>query len=314
MPPEPNTALSQILKKIPIFAGLSPSQVQKVLSLFARQAFKSGHVLCESGSTSEEMFVLLSGELGVLTEEGIQIASLTPVTTVGEIGIVIKQPRSATVTATKDSNILSIRKSHFDNLIREDKDIRITIYRNIIEILSDKLVNDNVRMRDYLVEKARYVSELKQKDRRAESARDLLVEKTELTHDDVEQHLASSTEDSTLRILIVDDEIDVRSFVKKALSPYEVAEAGNGVEALQMMSQQIPDLVIADIRMPEMDGLVLLSEIREKYSELPVLALSGALSDDELREYDFDGFVTKPVRLEEFRRLVEHSLIGDESE
>ena len=81
-----------------------------------------------------------------------------------------------------------------------------------------------------------------------------------------------------------------------------------------MMSQQKPDLVIADIRMPEMDGLALLSEIREKYTELPVLALSGALSDDELREYDFDGFVTKLVRLEEFRRLVEHSLIGDESE
>ena len=314
MPPESNRTLSQILKKIPIFSGLSPSQVQKVLSLFERQAFKSGHVLCESGATSEEMFILLSGELGVLTEEGIQIAALKPVTTVGEIGIVIKQPRSATVRATKDSNILSIRKSHFDSLIREDKDIRITIYRNIIEILSDKLVNDNVRMRDYLVERARYVSELKQKDRRTELARDLLVEKTELTHEDVEQHLASSTEDSVLRILIADDEIAVRTFVKNALSPYEVVEAGDGVEALQMMSQQKPDLVIADIRMPEMDGLTLLSEIREKYSEVPVLALSGVLSNDELREYDFDGFVSKPVRLEEFRPLVENSLIGDESE
>jgi CheY-like chemotaxis protein/CRP-like cAMP-binding protein len=314
MPPESNLALSQILKKIPIFAGLSPSQVQKVLTLFTRRTYESGRVLCESGSTSDEMFVLLSGELGVLTEEGIQVAALKPVTTVGEIGIVIKQPRSATVNATTDSNILAIRKSHFDNLIREDKDIRITIYRNIIEILSHKLVNDNVRMRDILVERARHASELKQKDRRAELAKDLLVEKTELTPDDIEQILASSSEDSNLRILIADDEIVVRNFVKKALSPYEVVEAGNGVEALQMMSLQKPDLVIADIRMPEMDGLVLLSRIREKYNELPVLALSGAMSDDELREYDFDGFVSKPVRLEEFRKLVESSLIADESE
>ena len=116
MPPESNPALSQILKKIPIFAGLSPSQVQKVLGLFVRQTYESGRVLCESGSTSDEMFILLSGELGILTEEGIQIAALNPVTTVGEIGIVIKQPRSATVRATKDSNILAIRKSHFDTL------------------------------------------------------------------------------------------------------------------------------------------------------------------------------------------------------
>ena len=114
--------------------------------------------------------------------------------------------------------------------------------------------------------------------------------------------------------MIADDEIDVRNFVKKALSPYEVIEARNGVEALQVMSQQKPDLVIADIRMPEMDGLALLSEIREQYSEMPVLALSGAMSDDEMREYDFDGFESKPVRLEEFRRLVESSLIGDESD
>ena len=69
-----------------------------------------------------------------------------------------------------------------------------------------------------------------------------------------------------------------------------------------------PDLVITDIRMPDMDGYTLLMKLREFHPDLPVLALSGFVRDDDIKEYDFDGFVAKPMQAEEFKSTVAAAL------
>ena len=155
MPAEKTSALVQIIKKIPVFDGLSPTQVQKVLSVCQPVAHGPGDVVCARGSVSDEMFVLISGQLGVFSDDGVQVAALEPVTTVGEMGIITRQVRAATVRAVKPSNLLVIKRGPFELMLRNDVDARAQIYRNIIEILSGKIVNDNVRTRDYLLEKLR---------------------------------------------------------------------------------------------------------------------------------------------------------------
>ena len=144
MPVEPNKALVQVLKKIPIFKDLSPPQVRQVLSICTSRAFQPQDNICTSGTPSEEIYILLSGKLEVTTAEGIGVAAITPVTTVGEMGVITGQPRSATVTAAQPSHLLVLPKNRLDYLLREDVDMRAKVYRNVVDILAGKLISSNI--------------------------------------------------------------------------------------------------------------------------------------------------------------------------
>ena len=147
-----SAALGQIIKKIPVFEQLSPNQVQSLLSICVSKTCDADDVLCAHGTPSDEMYVLLSGELAIVTPDGTCVATVKPVTTVGEMGLVTRQVRAATVQATKPTKLLVLDKGKFEILLRNDPGMQTRIYRNIIGILSDRIVNDNVRMRDHLVE------------------------------------------------------------------------------------------------------------------------------------------------------------------
>ena len=145
--------LTQLLKKIPIFDGLPPTQVRQLLSICRNGLLEEGEQICLSDAPSDEMFILLTGQLSVVTAEGLRVATILPVTTVGEMGVITGQSRSATVEVIKKSRILTIKKSLLDKLLYNDQQISSRIYRNIIQILADKLINDNVHLRDYRIEK-----------------------------------------------------------------------------------------------------------------------------------------------------------------
>ena len=80
------------------------------------------------------------------------------------------------------------------------------------------------------------------------------------------------------RILLVDDEEDIRTLYKKTIEKggYLVETASNGMEALEMVETFNPNLVILDIMMPDMDGWEVTKKIRKKHSinELPIIILS----------------------------------------
>ena len=309
-----NRLLVEALKKIPILQGLSPSLMRKILGLCTLHSYAPEENVCEGGDRpSDKMFILLSGELAVLTPERLRVATVIPVTTVGEMGFITRQARSATVEAIQPSHILVISKSQFDHLLRNDRELQVAIFRNVIDILGTKLVKDNIRTRDYLLEKASYESRLNAQAQKIEAALRLLVNRAQITRDEAELYLADEIKDTALQILIVDDEPDIRSLVKNVLSPYDVVEAGDGEEALEMIQEEPPDLMIADIRMPKMDGTTLLTHVRDLYPDLPVLALSGYLKPEEVQDYAFDGFIEKPIQLEAFMELVEKTLVRDPS-
>lgn len=165
MPPQASKLLVQVLRKIPIFQGLSPSQVKKILGLCALKTYQLKSQVCRNNSPSDEMYILLSGELVVVTLDGIRVATILPVTTVGEMGVITGQPRSATVEVSKPSNIFAIKKRLFDLMMREDSAMRATVYKNIIDVLSFKLNNDNVRLRDYQMEQSKSEIRLQAKDK-----------------------------------------------------------------------------------------------------------------------------------------------------
>ncbi len=78
-------------------------------------------------------------------------------------------------------------------------------------------------------------------------------------------------------ILVADDEADIRASLKMILE-YEglrMIEAASGPEALEQIEKRDPDAVMLDIKMPKIDGLEALAEIRERRPELPVVMISG---------------------------------------
>ena len=144
-------ALVQSLKKIPVLKGLSPTHIQKVFAICEARNLAVGEVLCLKEDESNQMFVLIAGELGIMSDDNSVLAVLTPITTVGEMGMFTRQKRSATVTAIQQSRVLVVDRVSFEVLLRADDDMRVRVYhQNVIEILSEKIISDNVRTRGFL--------------------------------------------------------------------------------------------------------------------------------------------------------------------
>jgi CheY-like chemotaxis protein len=80
------------------------------------------------------------------------------------------------------------------------------------------------------------------------------------------------------QILVVDDEAQIRKLIRLVLQQenHMVAEASNGKKAIQHIQDAEINLIIADIVMPDMDGLELIREIRKIHPEIKILAISGA--------------------------------------
>jgi two-component system KDP operon response regulator KdpE len=99
-------------------------------------------------------------------------------------------------------------------------------------------------------------------------------------------------------VLVVDDEPRMVRFVRMnlELEGYQVAQAGSGMEALEKVRDELPDLVLLDVMMPEMDGFETLARLRE-ISTVPVIMLTvKGDEEDRIRglELGADDYVTKP--------------------
>lgn len=104
-------------------------------------------------------------------------------------------------------------------------------------------------------------------------------------------------------VLVVDDEPQIRRFLKLGLESngYHVHETSTGHDALLKTAQLRPDLVILDIELPDMDGLEVLSRLRE-WTKTPVIMLSVRDSDkDKIASLDAgaDDYLTKPFSIDE---------------
>ena len=118
---------------------------------------------------------------------------------------------------------------------------------------------------------------------------------------------------SAKRILVVDDDESLRWVTQAQLqqSGYDVNAAANGDQALKMIQQVPPDLIITDLKMPGMSGLDLLRKIRADYPEVLVImatafgTVENAVEAMKAGAYDY---VTKPVNMDELRLIVSRGL------
>jgi DNA-binding response OmpR family regulator len=116
-------------------------------------------------------------------------------------------------------------------------------------------------------------------------------------------------------VLLIDDERAYAEVIRDALESYgiEVRLAHNAMEALEVYQDKVPDLILLDVMMPEIDGLTLLKWLREhsEKDKVPIHIVSAKAQDkdrDAALKAGADGFMAKPFTMEELKELIARTL------
>ena len=118
-------------------------------------------------------------------------------------------------------------------------------------------------------------------------------------------------------ILVVEDNNDVRRMLKLLLESehFRVIEAANGVEALNVVNTDHPDLILTDLELPKVDGFEIIRRVRkiDGFQNTPIIVLT-AHSEQSVYEAAFragsDYFLTKPIDFDELTWLLEDLLVN----
>ncbi len=135
----------------------------------------------------------------------------------------------------------------------------------------------------------------------------------EIQEDEEEAETGGNDDDEPV-LLFVEDNEELRSFIRIILADgFHVIEAGNGIEGLEIARSQLPDIIITDLMMPEMDGLELARRIKQETttSHIPVVVLTAKTDLDtqvEALKRGADDFITKPFSSTYLRARVENIL------
>ena len=110
------------LRRVPLFAGLAPGDLKQVAAIAREQLFADGAILSRQGETGEEMFIIVSGEVRVVSsgEGGVEreIVRRRPGEYVGEMSIISREPRIASLLAAGEVRTLCIGRSDFEEILR----------------------------------------------------------------------------------------------------------------------------------------------------------------------------------------------------
>jgi len=114
-------------------------------------------------------------------------------------------------------------------------------------------------------------------------------------------------------ILVVDDDKNVRLLLETELilEGYRVILASTGLEALKKIKEETPDLLILDIKMPDMHGLQVLKAVRKENKKLPIIictAYEKMLDDYTIWAGQVAGYLTKPIDLNHLKAIIRKSL------
>ncbi len=113
-----------------------------------------------------------------------------------------------------------------------------------------------------------------------------------------------------VKILIVDDDRHLLDLLIETLSTigYEISGASGSEDALEFLDKDTFDILITDIKMPEMDGLMLSNKVRQLYPDLPILLITGVDEPEIIGRAEHDGFLAKPFRINHIEEMIENTI------
>lgn len=128
----------QALKKMPLFSLLEFKEITKVMGRMTNQSYKMDEVVVIEGAEGEELFVIIKGTADVVVGSKV-INTLKTGDYFGELSLIDKEPRSATVQAKEDLEVLVMHKDDFYKIISKEKNISIKLLWKLTKTLSARL-------------------------------------------------------------------------------------------------------------------------------------------------------------------------------
>ncbi|MFA5624320.1 MAG: cyclic nucleotide-binding domain-containing protein [Bradymonadales bacterium] len=133
------------LERISFFRQLSYQEMLQVMPITFEQTIEAGSIVIKEGDAGENLFILVEGRCGV-SRGGVELATLEPGNAFGELALLDRQPRSATVTALERCRVLVIRSSDFEKLTHSGN-LAVKILWNVVHELSERLRQTSEKMR-----------------------------------------------------------------------------------------------------------------------------------------------------------------------
>jgi DNA-binding response OmpR family regulator len=113
-----------------------------------------------------------------------------------------------------------------------------------------------------------------------------------------------------MKVLVVDDDLHIQRLYKEELieEGYEVVVATNGAEAMEMFEKENPDLVTLDIRLPDVDGIQVLRQMKEKRPKLPIIMSTAYDYRDDFAVWASEAYIVKSADLDELKSMIKKLL------
>ena len=134
------------MRKVPIFDGLRPEDLKSIAAIAEENAHSDGDVIVAEGEAAEEMHVIVSGTVAV-TVNGREVARRHSGDVVGEMALILDQPRMATMSAVGEVHLLTIGQREFAGILRERPETSLAVMRVLARRLAER---DAVRTSDQL--------------------------------------------------------------------------------------------------------------------------------------------------------------------
>lgn len=137
-----------LLEHVPVFEGFSRGEIVELEKVMHRREHNSGDVLAYKGSAGHGMYVILSGSVAVMGEEGRQLAELGPGEIFGELSLLDDSPRSATVVAKADCVTLGLFRHDMQKLIHAAPSLGAALAMKLAAIVAVRLRKANDRIEE----------------------------------------------------------------------------------------------------------------------------------------------------------------------
>ncbi len=127
-------------KRVPLFANLSPSDIKQVAAIAEEVSFSNDDIIVRQGEVGDVMFIIASGEVRVIASKDnkeVELARRKVGDFIGEMALISKEPRSASVAAVGNVHTLCINQKSFESLLRDRPDVSLAVIQVLCERLKE---------------------------------------------------------------------------------------------------------------------------------------------------------------------------------
>lgn len=129
----------ELLRRVPLFAALTPSQSASIADAIVKKRFKRSEVVVEQGKKSDALYIILTGRARVMSADNrgreVILATLQPGDYIGEMSLIDDEPHSATVRTEVQTDVLMLGREAFSRCLPENSSMSYNIMRGLVQRL-----------------------------------------------------------------------------------------------------------------------------------------------------------------------------------